>query len=175
MSDLTLTADEFDDDARAMIAAAQQDARTLGHGYVGTEHLLLAATRAVPELRAGLAAHQSVDLERLTTELQRVVAENPEWLRYIPDDDALAAIGVDRRAVRDRAREEFGELFTAAPEGPGFTVRAARTLDAAAERANAAGHRARPQDIARSVLAESEGVACRVLARLDVDATVLLV
>jgi ATP-dependent Clp protease ATP-binding subunit ClpA len=174
MNELDVTEADFDTDAMALIAAAQQGARTLGHGYVGTEHFLLAAARLTPELRTTLAAHGSLTPDRLTTELQRIVAENPDWLPYVSDDVALAAIGVDGPAVRDQAREEFGDLFTPAPEGPWFTPRVAGVLTGAVSRAREAGRLAAPVDLVVGVLAGSGGVAHQVLAQLGCDTDVLL-
>ena len=38
--------ERFTDDARHMVVRAQQDARRLGHNYIGCEHLLLAVAAA---------------------------------------------------------------------------------------------------------------------------------
>jgi len=44
------------DEARRMVLAAEEEARLLQHDYVGTEHLLIAATEADPGLTTALAA-----------------------------------------------------------------------------------------------------------------------
>src|SRR5882672_5644200 len=38
--------ERFSDDARRVVVLAQEEARVLGHNHIGTEHLLLALTRA---------------------------------------------------------------------------------------------------------------------------------
>jgi ATP-dependent Clp protease ATP-binding subunit ClpA len=174
MTALDLADADFDADSIALIYTARDTARSLGHGYVGTEHLLLAATQLLPEVRTALSEHGLTDPDRLTSELQRVVAANPQWSRYIADDDALAAIGVDGPAVREKARSEFGEQFTAAEPGPGMTARAATVLGQAAELARADNRLVRPIDIATGVLADSDGVAHRLVAGVGLDPAALL-
>jgi hypothetical protein len=146
----------------------------LDHGYLGTEHLLLAAAQLLPEVRTALSDRGLAGPDRLTTELQRMTAAHPEWSRYITDDDALAAIGVDGPAVRAKARAEFGELFTAAEPGPGMTARAANVLGRAAELARADNRQVRPIDIVIGVLADNDSIAHQLVTALGYDpATVL--
>ena len=38
--------ERFTDSARAVVVRAQEDARRLGHNYIGCEHLLLAVVQA---------------------------------------------------------------------------------------------------------------------------------
>jgi hypothetical protein len=174
MTALDLAEADFDAESLALIEAAGEAARSLGHGYVGTEHLLLAASQLVPEVKTALSEHGLTDPDRLAIELQRVVAAHPEWYRYIADDDALAAIGVDGPAVRERARAEFGELFTPTEPGPGMTERVANVLGQASEVARADDRLVRPIDIAIGVLADSDGVAHQLVAGLGYDPAALL-
>jgi ATP-dependent Clp protease ATP-binding subunit ClpA len=174
MTALDLAEADFDTDSLALLDAAQQTARALDHGYVGTEHLLLAAAQRLPEVRAALSGDGLAGPDRLTTELQRMVAAHPEWSHYIADDDALAAIGVDGPAVRAKARAEFGELFTPATPGPGMTARAANVLGQASERARADNRLVRPIDIVIGVLADGDSVAHQLVAGLGYDPAALL-
>jgi ATP-dependent Clp protease ATP-binding subunit ClpA len=174
MTDLDLIEADFDTDSIALIDAARETARSLDHGYVGTEHLLLASAQLLPEVRTALSDHGQAGPDRLATELQRVVAAHPEWSPYIADDDALAAIGVDGPAVREKARAEFGDLFTAAEPGPGMTERAANVLSRAAELARADDRLVRPIDVTIGVLADRDGVAHQLVAALGYDPAALL-
>jgi ATP-dependent Clp protease ATP-binding subunit ClpA len=53
----------FTDRARRVVVLAQHEARTLGHGYIGTEHILLALIREGGGA-ARLLAGAGVDLDR---------------------------------------------------------------------------------------------------------------
>ena len=101
--------ERFTDEARAMVVVAQGEARALGHGWIGTEHLLLAALR--PSSVAGT-------LESVGLTHARVVAvvrgSQPD-----PSDDAvLRELGIDVAEVRRRVEADFGAgaLETAVPE-----------------------------------------------------------
>jgi hypothetical protein len=83
--------------AEAFVAGAAAQARRLGHGYVGTEHLLL----ALPTELVGVSAEQ-IEAE-IVARLGRPVAP-PEPL----DAGALATLGIDLDEVRRRVDEAFG-------------------------------------------------------------------
>jgi ATP-dependent Clp protease ATP-binding subunit ClpC len=42
--------EHFDEDARRVVALAEEEARLLGHGELGDDHLLLGVARAAPDL-----------------------------------------------------------------------------------------------------------------------------
>jgi ATP-dependent Clp protease ATP-binding subunit ClpA len=89
--------------AERYVTAGADEARRLGHSYVGTEHVLLALTR-IPESGAVRVLRQlGVTPEDITGSafLGRV------WAPRI-DADALATLGVDLEAVRERVEETFG-------------------------------------------------------------------
>ena len=59
-----------------LLQAAEHEATSLGHNYVGSEHLLLAIVRmACPKLRAVLEGH-SIEQDRLRTAVQKFLAPN---------------------------------------------------------------------------------------------------
>jgi hypothetical protein len=142
MTALDLAEADFDAESLALIDTARETARSLDHGYVGTEHLLLAAAQLLPEVRTALSDHGLAGRDRLSTELQRMVDAHPEWSPYIADDDALAAIGVDGPAVREKARAEFGELFT--PAEPGACRQPAGATDRRRDRRTRRQRQCRP-------------------------------
>lgn len=89
--------------AERFLAAGADEARRLGHGSVGTEHVLLALTRdpggpAARILRQLKVSHGDI-------------AESP-CLAGTPtrqiDADALAALGINFESVRERLEETFG-------------------------------------------------------------------
>lgn len=94
--------ERFTIDACAVVTRAQVEARRLGHGYVGCEHLLLAiadsdaaAGHALRDLDVAPAAVESA--------MRHDLAEPPQL-----DRDALASIGIDLDAVRERVEAAFG-------------------------------------------------------------------
>ena len=62
--------ERFTDTARHVVAQAQEDARGLGHGYIGCEHLLLAAA-AAGEPASAVLRDQGVTPDRVKAEILR--------------------------------------------------------------------------------------------------------
>ena len=100
--------ERFTDTARHVVTQAQDDARGLGHGYTGCEHLLLAAAAAAEPAGAVLRG-QGVTAERIKAEILR--ASGPAQTAGPAgslDAEALASIGIDLDAVRARIEAAFG-------------------------------------------------------------------
>ena len=94
--------ERFTDSARTAVVGAQVEARALGHGWIGTEHLLLAA---VAESATPLGRR----LGGLGLTYDRVRAEVAATLGGSTDDgSALRDLGIDLDAVRARVEERFG-------------------------------------------------------------------
>ncbi len=90
--------------AEPYLFAAAEEARRLGHSYVGTEHILLVLLR-----RPGSRA--VVVLEQLgVSPAQAEEAIRPCLVGGTPkiDPEALATIGIDFEAVRRRLEQTFG-------------------------------------------------------------------
>jgi ATP-dependent Clp protease ATP-binding subunit ClpC len=70
--------ERFTERARQVVVLAQEEARTLKHNYIGTEHILLGLLRE----QEGLAAHvlESLDItvERLRAQILRIVGSGEE-------------------------------------------------------------------------------------------------
>src|SRR5215213_6858002 len=70
---------DFDEDARAVVHAAQRHARSFRHRYLGTEHLLLALSAHSDAVAAQLLRDLAVSDERLREQLGELLAgEAPE-------------------------------------------------------------------------------------------------
>jgi ATP-dependent Clp protease ATP-binding subunit ClpA len=89
--------------AERYLVAGADEARRLGHGYVGTEHLLLALTRN-PE---GSASRILGELGVTYRDIANCSFLAGLWAPRI-DGDALATLGIDLEAVRERLEESFG-------------------------------------------------------------------
>ena len=100
--------ERFTDDARQVVVQAQADARRLGHGFIGPEHLLLAtASTATPA--SAVLRDRGVSPERIEAEILRTIGpgQMADLLGGL-DREALASIGIDLDEVRTRLEAAFG-------------------------------------------------------------------
>jgi hypothetical protein len=100
--------ERFTDTARHLVVQAQEEARRLGHGYIGCEHLLLAAAAAGEPAGAVLRDH-AVTPEHVEAEILRMIGRgvSADPLAGL-DREALASIGIDLDVVRARIEARFG-------------------------------------------------------------------
>lgn len=178
--------ERFTADARAVVTGAQEQARELGHGYIGCEHLLL--TVAGSETPAGQALR---DLDATPEAIRAAVSGLLADTTAVADRDALASIGIDLDAVRARVEATFGpgaltrqphrsrrlrlrrrRCYTEPPRSGHipFTPRAKKCLELALREAVARhdGHIG-VEHLALALTAMRDGLAPRVLTRLDVS------
>jgi hypothetical protein len=102
----------FTPDARATVVHAQHHARRLGHNFIGGEHILLSVVSAGQPASAVLGAH-GITPEYVETEIvRRIGLGRGAGSGGVPlgglDREALASIGIDLDAVRDRIEATFG-------------------------------------------------------------------
>jgi ATP-dependent Clp protease ATP-binding subunit ClpA len=166
--------ERFTTEARQAVVGAQDEARRLHDGRIGTEHLLLALlTQDTPSAavlaRYGLT-HDSVS--------QTIAGyRSAEDL----DADALTTLGIDLDAVRDRVEATFGPGAldgNGPPREPGgripFSPRARKVLELALREAIAMKSKViRDGHIALGLLREGEGLAMKALHDRGVDTTEL--
>lgn len=111
--------ERFTNGARRVVVVAQQEARRLGHTYIGCEHLLLAVA-AASEPAGAVLRDQGVTPERVETEILRTIGRGhgADPLGGI-DGQALAFIGIDLDVVRTRIEATFGpDALTGALPAP---------------------------------------------------------
>ena len=181
--------ERFTQDARRVVVGAQTEARGLGHGWIGTEHLLLAVLSD-----AGSPVAAALHGVGLTPD--KVRAEVRRQLGPVDDGAALAGIGIDLDEVRRRVEDRFGPgalegspvvpvrrrwslrlrrrspaACSAAPPGPGhipFTRRAKKALELALREAMAAKSREiRTAHLVLGLMRE-DGLAARAVTALGV-------
>jgi ATP-dependent Clp protease ATP-binding subunit ClpA len=100
--------EQFTPEARSIVNEAAKHARRLGHRYVGTEHLLLAAV-GTPAAASYIMREHGLTSERVEQEiLHRIGHGATAGLFGDLDWNALASIGIDLDAVRARAEAAFG-------------------------------------------------------------------
>ena len=104
--------ERFTDSARAAVVGAQTEARGLGHGFIGTEHLLLAVVRDPDRPVARQLAGLGLTHDRLHAEVVTILGGHHD------DGSALRDLGIDLDAVRARVEEQFGPGALDLPPAP---------------------------------------------------------
>ena len=164
--------ERFTADAREVVVRAQQEARALHHGYIGTEHLLL-----------GLVGGSTPTAEVLTRHGLTAPAVREAVLTLLGAADidaaALGTVGIDLDAVRASVEATFGPGaldMTAGrrsrePKGHlPFTARSKKVLELSLRETTATkseaicdGH------VALGLIREGEGLAMAIVHNLGID------
>lgn len=101
--------ERFSRPAREVVVGAQEEARSLGHDWIGTEHLLLAALRLPEEPGAATLVRLGVSAENCRTAVSSVVGGAEGDALGPQDAEALKAFGIDLDEIRRRAENAFGD------------------------------------------------------------------
>ncbi|MFC5147014.1 Clp protease N-terminal domain-containing protein [Streptomyces aureoversilis] len=94
--------ERFTRDARVAVVQAQEEARTLGHPWIGSEHLLLGVLMQDGAPGVATLARFGITPERCRS------AVAPAGALGTDDAEALRAFGIDLEAVRAQAEGTFG-------------------------------------------------------------------
>jgi ATP-dependent Clp protease ATP-binding subunit ClpA len=100
--------ERFTEPARRAVVDAQEEARDLRHGYIGTEHLLLALLREPSSVARRALDRLGVERDAVRSDVVRLVGEGPRNRLGEQDAEALRSIGIDLDEVRRRLEEAFG-------------------------------------------------------------------
>ncbi|MBM3156745.1 MAG: ATP-dependent Clp protease ATP-binding subunit [Chloroflexi bacterium] len=92
--------------AKKVIELAVDEARLLGHQYIGTEHILLGLLREGEGVAAGVLESLGVSVERVHTELNRILSQN------VPHPSTSGSGG--RPATKTPTVDQLGVDLTAA-------------------------------------------------------------
>ena len=77
--------ERFTERARQVVVLAQEEARALGHDYIGSEHILLGLLREEEGLAARVLQHLGITLERVRAQVERIVSRGDEMtVGHIP-------------------------------------------------------------------------------------------
>jgi ATP-dependent Clp protease ATP-binding subunit ClpA len=169
--------ERFTDRARNAVVGAQASAQRLGHGYVGTEHLLLGLLQG-----DGIAAQVLGGLGITAAAVERAVLDEVgRGPLGEGDAEALGAIGIDLEEVRRRVEASFGPGALQWRPGRGcgrsrvppfagrtpFTPRAKKVLELSLREAVALKHRhIGTEHLLLGLVREGEGLAMLVLTRI---------
>jgi ATP-dependent Clp protease ATP-binding subunit ClpA len=187
--------ERFTAEARAVVVAAQEEARQLGHDFIGTEHVLLALLADRDGAVARAVADNGVDAEFVRGDIIRRVGPHPPDLSAAAaeqeDAEALKAIGIDldevRKAIeanfgagalrlpRDTEQQKkrglFGRFYVAGGHLP-FTRRNKKVLELSLREALQLDQKfIAPEHIMLGMLREGEGLAVQILKEKGVDLT----
>ncbi|SRR6266536_2587586 len=152
--------------AEPYLAAGADEARQLGHNYVGTEHLLLVLVR-----KPGSDARRVLRALAVTPEaVERSLASRlPKGAKATIDPDALATLGIDFDAVRERLEQSFGEgaLERTGAGCLGVCPRLKKALAYALDQANETS--LAEEQLLLGMLRVRDSVAARVLGEFGVS------
>jgi ATP-dependent Clp protease ATP-binding subunit ClpA len=171
--------ERFTDEARTITVAADRHAGALHHGWIGTEHLLLGLLDDHERRAARVLIARGVTGEWVREEVERIVGRGEPDL----DADALATLGIDLDAVRERVERAFGPGALAGRCGRRsrgewrrpFTPRAKKTLELSLREALAAGDSfIGAEHLLLGLVREGDGVAARILAARGITREVVL-
>ena len=166
--------EKFTNLAKRSITLSQDEAITLGHDFIGTEHMLLGLVR-VPESIAGqILGEQGVTADRVRAQALRLLeAAGVSANGGREATEALAVIGIDVEEIRRRADDTFGPGQFKFPR-PGYTRRAKTVLELTLRESTELGHDyIGTEHLLLAMLAEGEGVGVQVLGGLGVDPAAL--
>jgi hypothetical protein len=128
--------ERFTERARQVVVLAQEEARTLGHSYIGSEHILLGLLREVEGLAARVLESLDVTLERVRAEVERIVSRGDEaaagqQMPFTPR--AKRVLELARREALSLGQNYIGTehiLLGIAREHDGVAARILRDFDA---------------------------------------------
>lgn len=97
--------ERFSAGAREVVVRAQQEARSFGHSWVGSEHLLLGVLAQPDAPGVSVLTELGVTLDTGRAALGQVIGRGGLDAR---DADALRTFGIDLDEVRNRVEAAFG-------------------------------------------------------------------
>jgi ATP-dependent Clp protease ATP-binding subunit ClpA len=149
--------------AEPYLVAGAEQARRLGHSYVGTEHVLLVLIRNPDGGAAALLRQLGVSTDTVEERLARWLGTSQPKI----DAEALGALGIDLETVRERMEQTFGPgALERTPACLGICPRLKMALAYAVDHAD--GDPVTDQHILLGMLCVPDCVAAHVLTEPDV-------
>jgi ATP-dependent Clp protease ATP-binding subunit ClpA len=168
--------ERFTEGAREAVLGARRHAVAFDHGWIGTEHLLLGLLDDRDGRAARILEPWAVDGDWARAEVERIVGRGEPGL----DADALATLGIDLDAVRERVEHTFGAGALSGSRrcrrglwrggALPFTPRAKKALELSLREAIAMGDDfIGAEHVLLGLAREGDGVAARILRSRGVD------
>jgi ATP-dependent Clp protease ATP-binding subunit ClpA len=173
MTEITTVYDRFTELAKRAIVAARDAADSLGHDFVGTEHLLLGLAQTAGTASEALRAH-GLEIARTRTAVEGVSRE-----AGVPASggrgaaDALSTLGIDVAEIQQRADRNFGPGAFRFPR-PAFSLPLKKVIQLSLHQARELGaERIDTEHLLLGLLSAGEETITRVLTELGIDPTAL--
>jgi ATP-dependent Clp protease ATP-binding subunit ClpA len=155
--------ERFTEDAREAVLNAREVAKESGHQAVGTEHLLLGLLQRPESLATTALGMYGLTRAAVEREVRRLVGTGDEL-----DAEALASIGIDLDAVREKVEAVFGEGALNVTRNRGrapFSPRAKKVLELSLREALRLKHdRIGEGHLLLGILREGDGLAAKIIA-----------
>ena len=160
--------ERFTHRARRAITIAQDEARGLGHNFLGTEHLLLGLVIEAEGVAGRTLAGLGVDVDTVRRDIREIVGSG----HGAADAEVLRTIGIDLDDVISAASDAFGpdrvsRAMMGAPGGPpAFVPRAKKVVELALREAKSLGHDyIGTEHLLLAIVREANGVAAQILTK----------
>jgi hypothetical protein len=132
----------FTDRARHVLVHAQEEARGLGHGYLGTEHLLLGLLREREGLAARVLGVLDVSAEAVRARIVEMIGRGEEHapgrIRLTPRSKKVLELARrEAKRLRQPCAGTEHMLLAIVAEGEGVAAQILTALDAGGERVHA--------------------------------------
>src|SRR5258705_2431536 len=131
--------ERFTERARQVVVLAQQEARTLKHNYIGTEHILLGLLREEEGLAARVLESLDITVERVRAQVVRIVGSGEEvtsgQIPFTPRAKKVLHPGLRRPLnLGDNSTGTAHHLLGLVPENEGVPARILLDFDADSEK-----------------------------------------
>ena len=156
--------------SKRVIEEAVNEARHLGHSYIGTEHVLLGMLREGEGIAAGVLESQGVNLEKARTALVHVLSNPQQSTSEQAQEPRGLSPSQSRPVTRPRATAILQTHSTKPYESYPFTDQAHKVIEAAREEAlNFQHNYIGTEHLLLGLLNQSDSVAGAVLQNLGVE------
>jgi ATP-dependent Clp protease ATP-binding subunit ClpC len=173
MTEVTTVYDRFTELAKRAMVAARDAADSLGHDFIGTEHMLLGLAQTAGAASEALRAH-GLELARTRAAVERVLREaGASSSAGRAAAEALSTLGIDVAEIRRRADSTFGPGVFRYPR-PAFSLRLKQAIQAALEQAReSGGERIDTEHLLLALLSDSGDTAISVLTHMGIEVRAL--
>lgn len=161
---------QFSGDCRRVVGRAQEQARQLGHPFLGTEHLLLGVLDDVDGYPVAALRARGVDTGDIRRRILLMIGDRL-------DSEALATLGIDLQRVREVTEAQFGAGALASTRWPApitghlpLTRRVKVVFELSGRAARRLGQQViAPEHLMLGILDDGGGIAVRVLKDAHIE------
>ena len=154
--------------AKNLIGFAFEEARALGHNYVGTEHLLLGLLRVEDTVAVQVLVEQGIGLEKAREEVLRLLGHE-EHAEAVAAGSAAAAASQPKTELPGVMRLLLGMEDKTGGGAVELTARAKKIIELAFDEARALGHNyVDAEHLLLALLREGEAVSAQLFAKQGV-------